>query len=69
MVTCHNIGEANLYFNMYLTFRNDTYLIRAFSVHYDHTMLLCIENNMYFKAKNILSEPLRENKRPVMRLV
>jgi hypothetical protein len=66
---CHSIGEANLYFNMYLNFKNNEYLLRAFAVHYNHTMLLCMEWNMYFKARSILDEPYEERKRPVFRIV
>lgn len=53
---CHRIGEANLYFNMYLNYRQDHYLIRAMKVNYHHTVLLCIEARIYFEAMRIWNE-------------
>lgn len=53
---CHLVGEANLYFNMYLTYKDETHLLRALRVHYNHTIMLCIENNMYFDAQRVMYE-------------
>ena len=68
---CHRIGEANLYFGMYLTYKEEPYIIRALNTHYAHTMLLSIEHNMYFETKRIWNEEQQQlnQQKQMLRLV